>query len=128
MDIEKEKAKIEEASKDLYVRQKEFDTQLKDFESQKESLNEIKKDLLQKQKEMAQLTAEFKAKNKMLKDVQSKIDELEGANKMADMLQILKEQNEKLEKELKSKGASLDELEQGNHIHSSYLTPHVYKN
>ena len=42
MDLEKEKEKLEEASKDIYVRQKELDTQLKDFESQKESLNNLK--------------------------------------------------------------------------------------
>jgi predicted nucleic acid-binding Zn-ribbon protein len=113
MDAEKERLKIEEASKELYIRQKELDSQLKDFEGQKESLNNIKKDLLEKQKEMKQLSSDYKAKAKLLQDVQKKIDELEGAKKMAELIDKLKSEVGGLKQELGNKGASLDELNKG---------------
>ena len=123
METDKEKTKLEQIAKDVYAKQKELDTQLKDFEDQKESLNEIRKDLSQKQKELAQLTSEYKAKNKLLQDVQGKLAELGETSKMADLIQELKKQNKDLEKELKSKGASVDELDRGitNNFRYSYL-------
>ena len=113
MDAQKEKEKIEQVSKDLYVRQKELDSQLKDFDSQKENLDKIKKDLQQKQREMAQLTADFKAKNKLLKDVQGKLDELDGAQKMAELIEQLKGEVSQLKNDAKNKGASSQDLEIG---------------
>ena len=40
---------------------------------------------------------------------------------MADLIQELKNKNQNLEKELKSKGASVDELERGKYDNISYF-------
>ena len=90
MDAEKEKQRLEELSKDLYTREKEFENRIKEFEDDKEKLNNIKKSYNKNKKELNQLTADYKAKNKLLKDVQSKIDELGGAAAMAQEIEALK--------------------------------------
>ena len=66
---------------------------------------------------MAQLNTEYKAKNKLFKDLQGKLDELDGVRKMTEEIEKLKkkvkELEEKLKDQLKNKGASSSELEQG---------------
>lgn len=51
----------------------------------------------------------------MLKDVQSKIDELDGASEMANTIAMLEKRVKELENELKNKGASKVDLQQGKH-------------